>query len=233
MGGFIWKNLSPAPAMWKSKSSETAREASFIWENGIVPFNADTRKCSKRRLRPWHPPKSGMRMSEAALKIGRAIQYENAGTVEYILDQDSGQFYFLEMNTRIQVEHPVTEMTTGIDLVKEQIRVAAGDPLSLSQSDLRISGHAIECRITAESTREGFRPFPGRITAWRLSLEPGIRVDTHCYPGYLVPPYYDSLLAKVISFGRDRQEAVERMQSALGNFLCPVWRQPFPFTALS
>jgi len=135
----------------------------------------------------------------------------------------------LEMNTRIQVEHPVTEMTTGMDLVKEQIRVAAGFPLSFSQSDVRISGHAIECRINAESTREGFRPFPGRIADWRMPNEPGIRVDTHCYPGYLVPPYYDSLLAKVISLGQDRQEAIERMQSALEKFLVSGLETTIPF----
>jgi acetyl-CoA carboxylase biotin carboxylase subunit len=178
---------------------------------------------------PVVSPEVRNRMSETAIKIGQAIQYENAGTVEFILDQDSGQFYFLEMNTRIQVEHPVTEMTTGVDLVKEQIRVAAGLPLSLSQSDVRISGHAIECRINAESTREGFRPFPARITDWRMPNEPGIRVDTHCYPGYWVPPYYDSLLGKVISLGRDRQEAMERMQSALEKFLVSGLETTIPF----
>jgi acetyl-CoA carboxylase biotin carboxylase subunit len=178
---------------------------------------------------PVLSPEVRNRMSEAAIKIGQAIQYENAGTVEFILDQDSGQFYFLEMNTRIQVEHPVTEMTTGMDLVKEQIRVAAGLPLSLSQSEVRNFGHAIECRINAESPREGFRPFPGRITDWRMPNEPGIRVDTHCYPGYLVPPYYDSLLAKVISFGQDREEAIEGMQSALEKFIVSGLETTIPF----
>jgi len=178
---------------------------------------------------PGVPPETRNRMPQAAIKISQAIQYESAGTVEFIVDQDSGQFYFLEMNTRIQVEHPVTEMTTGIDLVKEQIRVAAGLPLSLSQSDVRPSGHAIECRINAEFPREGFRPFPGRITDWRIPNEHGIRVDTHCYPGYLVPPYYDSLLAKVISLGHDRQEAIEHMQSALGNFFVSGLETTIPF----
>lgn len=178
---------------------------------------------------PGVPPETRNRMSQAAIKISQAIQYESAGTVEFILDQDSGEFYFLEMNTRIQVEHPVTEMTTGIDLVKEQIRVAAGLPLSLSQSDVRPSGHAIECRINAEFPQEGFRPFPGRITDWRIPNEHGIRVDTHCYPGYLVPPYYDSLLAKVISLGHDRQEAIEHMQSALGNFFVSGLETTIPF----
>jgi len=178
---------------------------------------------------PVVAPEIRNQMSQAAIKISRAIHYENAGTVEFILDQDSGQFYFLEMNTRIQVEHPVTEMTTGIDLVKEQIQVAAGLPLSFSQSDVRPSGHAIECRINAECPQEGFRPFPGRITDWRIPNNHGIRVDTHCYPGYLVPPYYDSLLAKVISRGQDRQEAIERMQSALGGFFVSGLETTIPF----
>jgi acetyl-CoA carboxylase biotin carboxylase subunit len=178
---------------------------------------------------PVVPPETRNRMSQAAIEISQAIQYESAGTVEFILDQDSGQFYFLEMNTRIQVEHPVTEMTTGIDLVKEQIRVAVGLPLSLSQSDVRPSGHAIECRINAEFPQEGFRPFPGRITDWRIPNEHGIRVDTHCYPGYLVPPYYDSLLAKVISLGHDRQEAIEHMQSALERFFVSGLETTIPF----
>jgi acetyl-CoA carboxylase biotin carboxylase subunit len=178
---------------------------------------------------PAVAPEMRNQMSQAAIKISRAIHYENAGTVEFILDQDSGQFYFLEMNTRIQVEHPVTEMTTGIDLVKEQIQVAAGLPLSFSQSDVQPSGHAMECRINAECPHEGFRPFPGRITDWRLPNEHGIRVDTHGYPGYLVPPYYDSLLAKVISRGQDRREAMERMQSALGGFFVSGLETTIPF----
>jgi len=154
----------------------------------------------------------------AALRIVQHIKYENAGTVEFILDQDQGRFYFLEMNTRIQVEHPVTEMITGVDLVKEQLRVAGGDPLSLSQAEIQSSGHAIECRINAESPQAGFQPCPGRITKWIPPQGPGIRLDTHCYEGYFVPPYYDSLIAKLITKGRDRAEAIERTQSALEGF---------------
>jgi acetyl-CoA carboxylase biotin carboxylase subunit len=178
---------------------------------------------------PAASPALRTRMSAAAVKIGRAIQYESAGTVEFILDQDSGEFYFLEMNTRIQVEHPVTEMTTGIDLVKEQIRVAAGFPLSFSQGEVRPSGHALECRINAEDPREGFRPCPGRIQEWHLQPAPGIRVDTHGYAGYRVPPYYDSLLAKVVASGGDRREAMERMQSALERFLVSGLETTIPF----
>jgi acetyl-CoA carboxylase biotin carboxylase subunit len=155
---------------------------------------------------------------QAAVTIARKMRYENAGTVEFILDQDTGDCFFLEMNTRIQVEHPVTEAITGIDLVKEQILVTDGEPLSLAQSQLQFSGHAIECRITAESAKDGFRPCPGRITEWRPPHGDGIRVDTHCYAGYSVPPHYDSLLAKLIIRGKDRSEAVERAQQALKCF---------------
>lgn len=158
------------------------------------------------------------KIREAAVTIAQEIRYENAGTVEFILDRDSGQFYFLEMNTRIQVEHPVTEMITGLDLVKEQIGIADGRPLSFSQSDVRFRGHAIECRINAESPSQGFRPCPGRIAEWRSPSGQGIRVDSHCYSGYFVPPYYDSLLAKLITHGANRQEAIERMGHALEDF---------------
>jgi len=155
---------------------------------------------------------------QAALRIARHIGYESAGTVEFVLDQDRGEFYFLEMNTRIQVEHPVTEMITGLDLVQEQIRIAAGEPLGLSQEQVTISGHAIECRVNAELAEAGFRPSPGRIGQWRPPEMEGVRVDTHCLPGYTVPPFYDSLLAKVIAVGRDREGALARMQEALHRF---------------
>ena len=164
-------------------------------------------------------PDQRLAICEAALLIARRIRYESAGTVEFILDQDSGRFYFLEMNTRIQVEHPVTEMVTGLDLVKEQIRIAGGDPLGYSQADIVSRGHAIECRINAESPERGFSPSPGRITQWQTPGDPFVRVDSHCYEGYFVPPFYDSLLAKIIVHGKDRREAVERMQSALSGFL--------------
>jgi len=165
----------------------------------------------------------------AALTIAGHIGYENAGTVEFVLDQDEGRYYFLEMNTRIQVEHPVTEMITGIDLVKEQIRVASGQPLSFSQEEVRPAGHAIECRINAESPALGFRPCPGRLTRWEPASGDCIRVDTHCYPGYVVPPFYDSLLAKIIARGSDRRDAVERMQYALSNTIVSGVDTTIPF----
>ena len=154
----------------------------------------------------------------AGVTLARSIRYENAGTVEFIFDQDAGKFYFLEMNTRIQVEHPVSEMITGIDLVQEQFRVANGESLRFSQSDVMFRGHAIECRINAELPAEGFRPSPGRIVQWCPPEGPNIRLDTHCYAGYRVPMYYDSMLAKLIVYGSDRKEALERMQRALQQF---------------
>lgn len=144
----------------------------------------------------------------------REAGYRNAGTVEFLLDED-GAFYFMEVNCRIQVEHGVTEMVTGVDLVKEQLKIAAGKPLSLQQDDVRIQGHAIECRVTSENPLRGFGPDSGVIERFIPPGGPGIRVDTHCYSGYFTPPYYDSLLAKIMAWGRDRGEALARMERAL------------------
>jgi len=155
---------------------------------------------------------------EAALTIARQIQYLNAGTIEFIWDQDLKKFYFLEMNTRIQVEHPVTEMITGVDLVKEQIRIAKGKEMAYRQDEISAEGHAIECRITAESPENGFRPCPGEIQEWKAPSGFGIRLDTHCYAGYLVPPYYDSLLGKLIVKEPGRLEAIDGMDRALAEF---------------
>jgi len=157
-------------------------------------------------------------IAQSALALVRQIQYESAGTVEFILDPDQNKFYFLEMNTRIQVEHPVTEMISGVNLVEEQIRIADEESLGFSQEDIQLSGHSMECRINAESPAHGFRPCPGQITQWEVPKGPGIRIDTHCYPGYVVPPHYDSLLAKLITWGQDRREAIQRMQDALIHF---------------
>jgi acetyl-CoA carboxylase biotin carboxylase subunit len=154
----------------------------------------------------------------AAVALTDKIGYENAGTVEFIFDRDSGRFYFLEMNTRIQVEHPVTEMITGVDLVREQIRIAEGQPLSIDQANVRFDGHAIECRINAESPRMGFRPSPGVLSAWNPPEAPGVRLDSHCFPGYFIPPFYDSLLGKLIAHGASRPQALERMWNALDAF---------------
>ncbi|MDE0299254.1 MAG: acetyl-CoA carboxylase biotin carboxylase subunit [Candidatus Poribacteria bacterium] len=151
---------------------------------------------------------------KAAVKAAKSINYSNVGTIEFVVDLDDN-FYFLEMNTRLQVEHTVTEMTTGIDLVREQIRVAAGEQLGYSHSDVRIDGHAIECRINAEDAQNNFIPSPGEITAYLPPGGIGIRTDSHLFSGHKVPPYYDSLIAKLISHGRTREEAIIRMRRAL------------------
>ena len=158
------------------------------------------------------------RMGEAAVKAAKAAGYENAGTIEFLLDKD-GRFYFMEMNTRIQVEHPVTEWVTGVDLVKEQIRIASGLPLSCKQEDIHLTGHAIECRINAENPSKGFRPSPGTITDMYFPGGKGIRIDSAVYSGYTIPPYYDSMIAKVIVWAKNRTEAIRKMQSALGEVI--------------
>lgn len=158
------------------------------------------------------------KMGEAAVKAAKAIGYNNAGTIEFLLAED-GEFYFMEMNTRIQVEHPITEMITGIDLIKKQIESAAGLPLNIKQKDVVISGHSIECRINAENPSKGFRPSPGKITNLHLPGGKGIRIDSAIYHGYEVPPNYDSMLAKLIVYGKDRDEAIAKMNSALGEFI--------------
>ncbi len=155
---------------------------------------------------------------ESAIRLTKNISYESAGTIEFIYDQDEKKYYFLEMNTRIQVEHPVTEMVTGVDIVKEQINIAAGGALPFKQEDICFTGHAFECRINAEDAFNNFRPSPGLITEWDIPQGPGIRVDTHCHQGYKVPFFYDSLLGKLISYGADREEARRRMLCALDEF---------------
>ena len=167
-------------------------------------------------------------IGDAAVKLAEAIGYVGAGTIEFLLDAD-GSFYFMEMNTRIQVEHPVTEMCTNFDLVKEQIRVAAGEPLSFVMNGHRLRGHAIECRVNAEDPARNFQPSPGLITAYHPPGGPGVRVDTHIYAGYTVPPYYDSLLAKVIVHGNHRQEALARMRQALDSFIIEGVTTTIPF----
>lgn len=154
----------------------------------------------------------------AALALTSSMDYRSAGTVEFLVDADAGEFFFLEMNTRIQVEHPVTEMVTGVDLVEQQLRIAAGEGLRLQQSDVSLRGHSIECRVNAEDPDRNFFPSPGLITTWDVPKGEGIRLDTHCEPGYRVPPHYDSLLGKLIVHGRSRDDALARMRSALAAF---------------
>ncbi|MCM2606454.1 acetyl-CoA carboxylase biotin carboxylase subunit [Rossellomorea marisflavi] len=159
------------------------------------------------------------RMGDAAVKAAEAVDYTGAGTVEFIYDYSQQSFYFMEMNTRIQVEHPVTEQVTGVDLIKEQIRVASGEKLSLTQEDVTFNGWAIECRINAENPEKNFMPSAGRIEMYLPPGGVGVRVDSAAYPGYMIPPYYDSMIAKVISFGATREEAISRMKRALNEFV--------------
>ena len=170
-------------------------------------------------------------LGKAAIRAAHAIDYTGAGTVEFLVDRDD-HFYFMEMNTRIQVEHPVTEMLTGIDLVQWQIRVAAGERLALNQGDVEFRGHALECRINAEDPAHGFRPAPGTLTAFVPPGGPGVRVDTHAFAGYTIPPYYDSLLAKVVTWGSTRAEAIIRMRRALTEFTVGGVPTTIPFHLL-
>lgn len=163
-------------------------------------------------------PKLRKAMGKAAVKAAKAVGYTNAGTVEFLLEK-SGKFYFMEMNTRIQVEHPVTEWVTGLDLIKEQIRIASGLPLRIKQEDVCLTGHAIECRINAEDPKKNFRPSPGEITELHFPGGKGIRIDSAIYSGYTVPAFYDSMLAKLIVHADTREEAIEKMRSALGEVI--------------
>jgi acetyl-CoA carboxylase biotin carboxylase subunit len=156
-----------------------------------------------------------IKIGNAALELCRHVHYRSAGTIECILDPATNEFYFMEMNTRIQVEHPVTEMVTGVDLVKEQIRIALGQGISIRQDQVQMRGHAIECRINAESAENDFRPNPGRVNEYFAPGGFGVRMDTHLYSGYIVPPYYDSLIGKIICWGSNRDEAIDRMNRAL------------------
>ncbi|MBI3879277.1 MAG: acetyl-CoA carboxylase biotin carboxylase subunit [Verrucomicrobia bacterium] len=167
-------------------------------------------------------------MGKAAIKIAETAGYTNAGTVEFIVD-DKGKFYFLEVNKRIQVEHPITEEATGIDLVKLQILIAMGEPLKMSQSDVTFRGHAMECRINAEDPFDDFRPSPGRIEMYYAPGGRGVRIDSHAYAGYTIPPYYDSMIGKLITYGKDRREAMDKMARALSEYMITGIKTTIPF----
>ncbi|MDG4655599.1 acetyl-CoA carboxylase biotin carboxylase subunit [Ectobacillus antri] len=168
-------------------------------------------------------------MGEAAVKAAQAVNYRGAGTVEFIYEHKQKKFYFMEMNTRIQVEHPVTEMVTGVDLIKEQLRVAAGEPLSLKQQDVQFQGWAIECRINAENPAKNFMPSAGKVQMYLPPGGYGVRVDSAVYPGYVIPPYYDSMVAKLITHGKTREEAIAKMKRALSEFVIEGVHTTIPF----
>ncbi|WP_404452973.1 acetyl-CoA carboxylase biotin carboxylase subunit [Virgibacillus necropolis] len=172
------------------------------------------------------------KMGEASVKAAKAVDYVGAGTIEYIFDRTSKSFYFMEMNTRIQVEHPVTEMVTGIDLIKEQIRVANNEKLTFTQTDVEFEGWAIECRINAENPFKNFMPSPGRIEMYLPPGGLGVRIDSAAYPGYSIPPYYDSMIAKLITYGKTRKDAINSMKRALDEFVVEGVHTTIPFHRL-
>lgn len=216
--------------MYMEKVIENARhiEVQVLGDNYGNVISLGERDCSLQRKNqkvleespsPALDEATRKAMCEAAVRAAKAANYTSAGTIEFLYDKQ-GKFYFMEMNTRVQVEHPVTEMVTGVDIIKEQIRIAAGEPLSVKQEDISISGHAIECRINAENPSKNFAPCPGTID---FLLMPGggmgVRVDSAVYAGYSIPPFYDSMIAKVIVHGKDRKEAIAKMKRALYEFV--------------
>jgi acetyl-CoA carboxylase biotin carboxylase subunit len=229
-----------APEIYLERFVEGARhvEVQVLGDGQGQLIHLGERECSIQRRHqklleespsPAVTPEIRRELTQAALRLCRAVGYQSAGTVEFILD-GAGRFYFLEVNTRIQVEHPVTEAVTGVDLVREQIRIAAGEPMSLGQDDVTATGHAIECRVTAEDPLT-FTPSPGRITTYVPPGGLGVRVDSHAFAGYSVPPHYDSLVAKVIAHGADRPQAIARMRRALEEYLVEGIKTTIPFHA--
>ncbi len=227
------------PGVYIEKYIEDFRhvEIQVLADNHGNVIHLGERDCSiQRRLQklveetpsPALSPDKRQEMGEAAVKAAKAVNYSGAGTVEFIYDLN-GSFYFMEMNTRIQVEHPVTEYVTGIDLIKEQIKVANGEKLDIAQEDVTFNGWAIECRINAENPKKNFMPSPGRVTMYLPPGGPGVRVDSAVYPGYMIPPYYDSMVAKIITHGKTREEAVEKMKRALGETVVDGIETTIPF----
>ncbi|AET64235.1 acetyl-CoA carboxylase biotin carboxylase subunit [Methanothrix harundinacea] len=240
----VWEEKDLAPALDSARSiarsafsDETVYIEKYLTEPRHIEFQilADSkgktiyvsdRECSIQRRHqklieespsPIMTPELREEMGSIAVRAAEAIDYRSAGTVEFMYSK--GEYYFLEMNTRLQVEHPITEMVTSVDLAKEQIRIAAGEPLAYSQDEIEIRGWAIECRVNAEDPLNDFAPSPGRIKRYRSPGGPGIRVDSGVYAGFLIPPYYDSMISKVVAMGRDRNEAIARMERALYEYI--------------
>jgi acetyl-CoA carboxylase biotin carboxylase subunit len=185
-------------------------------------------KLVEECLSPAVDERTRRRLGEAAVRAAKAVNYHSAGTIEFLFDKH-GKFYFMEMNTRVQVEHPITEMITNVDILKEQIRIAAGEKLPLSQGEVKFCGHAIECRINAENHEKGFLPSPGEIKSYLAPGGLGIRVDSHAYSGYKILPHYDSLVAKLIAWGKNREEAIRRMERALDEYVIEGISTTIPF----
>jgi acetyl-CoA carboxylase biotin carboxylase subunit len=224
--------------LYLEKYVEDARhvEVQVLGDKSGMRLHLGERDCSVQRRHqklleespaPALPPDTRTGLYKAALAVANAVNYVSAGTVEFLVDRE-GNFYFIEMNTRIQVEHPVTEMVTGLDIVREQIRIATGEPLGYKQSAVRFAGHSIECRINAEDP-DHFVPSPGRISAWLAPGGPGVRVDSHLMAGYVVPPHYDSLIAKIIVHAHDRAEAIARMHRALSEIVIEGVKTTIPY----
>ena len=227
------------PTLYMEKFIEAARhiEIQIMADTHGNVVQLGERDCSIQRRHqklleeapsPALTDKVRKQLGDAAVLAAKSVNYKNAGTIEFLYDEKSEQFYFMEMNTRIQVEHPVTEEATGFDLIKEMIRVAAGEKLSIKQKDVRVQGHAIEFRVNAEDPANNFTPSPGKIEWLNFPGGFGVRLDTHVYPGYVISPHYDSMIAKVIVRGRDRAEAIRRMDRALEEFLIEGPRTTIP-----
>ena len=228
------------PSIYLEKLLENPRHIEFqiLADKFGNTIHLGERDCSVQRRHqklieespsPFMTEELRQKMGADAIRCAQAAGYENAGTIEFLVD-GAGNYYFIEMNTRIQVEHPVTEEVTGIDLVKEQIRIAAGEPLQMEQSDVRINGHAIECRINAEDPSRNFVPSPGTIDVYYPPGGHGVRVDSHIYGGYAIPPFYDSMIGKLITFARNRDIALDRMSRALSEFIISGIKSTVPFS---
>ena len=217
-GGGKGMRVADTPEEFTESFQTAQKEAQMAFGDGTMYIEHFVRKMIEESPSIAISDELRKKMGDAAVRAAKAAGYVNAGTIEFLLEKDE-KFYFMEMNTRIQVEHPVTEWVTGVDLVKEQIRIASGKPLSYKQEDIHLTGHAIECRINAENPSKGFMPSPGTITDMYFPGGKGIRIDSAVYSGYTVQPYYDSMIAKLIVWAKNRNEAIRKMQSALGEVI--------------
>lgn len=240
MATFEAKNAFGDPTLFVEVYVQNARhvEVQVLGDNFGNVIHLGQRDCSSQRryqkvieeALPYNlSPALAKSIADAAVELCKGIKYNSAGTCEFLLDKDRNQFYFMEVNTRIQVEHPVTEEATGIDLINEMIEIAFGKPLSIQQSDVQFKGHAIECRVTAEDAQDDFMPTPGRIKTFFAPNGTHVRVDTHCYEGYMISPFYDSLIGKVITTGETREIALENMRKALASFVIEGVKTNIPF----